>query len=70
MSRQSRAGKREWQTRQGTYQQELTEQITARAGSTWHAWQQAGHLPMWMQVKMRLRRRQLTRTGSDDAERG
>ncbi len=70
MSSQSRAGKREWQTRQGTYRQELTEQITARAGSTWQAWQQAGHLPTWMQVKMRLWRRPVTRIGSGDAERG
>ncbi len=63
MSKQSTAGKREWQRRAPQYASELRagiEQrnarpaIEQRAAARFARWQARGRLPLWLRVKQRL----------------
>jgi hypothetical protein len=52
MSAQSKAGKAKWQARQGSYAQELTNQITTRASARMDAWTAQGRIPLFIRAKV------------------
>jgi uncharacterized protein YeaO (DUF488 family) len=51
MSTRSKAGKAQWQARQGRYAQDLTDQITRRASVRMDAWAARGHIPLLIRAK-------------------
>jgi hypothetical protein len=59
MSAKSKAGQVRWQGRQGTYRQDLTDDITNQidksASARMNAWTARGRIPLWIRAKAAVR---------------
>jgi hypothetical protein len=57
MSAKSKAGKVQWQGRQGSYADELAEGITRRASARMDTWAARGRIPLLIRLKALVRGR-------------
>jgi hypothetical protein len=66
MSVKSKAGKAQWQGRQGSYADELAEGITRRASARMGTWAARGRIPLLIRAKAFVRGRVIGLPAKDE----